>query len=291
MKIFEKLILVILSLFLISGCAEGQTKRKKTSGKPPANTSKPMPETNRDYKVLAEGQYSKAESPFVFAARDAETYALLRSLIEGLPPSSTIDFTKTIVVAAFAGEKNTGGYSVKVHPKVDKVVVEVHAPEKGSMTAQVISSPFQAVAISIREYQSLSIEIPSEWTSRIQNFKVTKADFENSGGIVGRMNKFSVDGTIGVLKHGELITYLFNLSGKGAESSKKLTDAASGVLKEGEVLITQLDAGTFAQMPHPPLKVFGKETDKKLSLIFESLPPTVSDGFMVRGKLEAAAVK
>lgn len=291
MKIIKHLTLLILSLILISTYAEARTKRKNITRKNPAKTSKPITKSGDDYKVLARGSYSKVETPFVFAVRDAETYELLRSLIENLPPSSTIDFTKTAVIAAFAGEKTTGGYSVIIHPVADKIAIDVRAPEKGAMTAQVITSPFQAVVIPISASQSLPLEIPSAWTNQMQIYNVTKANFESSGGFAGRTKKFAAEGAIGVFKHENLLTFVFNLTGKEADSPQKLSDVASGVMKEGNIKITRLDAGTFAQMPRPPLKAFGTMNDKKLSFLFESLPATVADGFMVRGSLEANLIK
>jgi hypothetical protein len=66
---------------------------------------------------------------------------------------------------------------------------------------------------------------------------------------------------------------------------------ASGVDKSGNVQLTHLNAGTFADLPHPPLKVFGTATDAKLALTFESHPPIIADGYMLRGTLEAVKGK
>src|SRR5688500_18744199 len=116
MQTIKNLALIILSLVLISSAANAQVKKKTTKSKktvPTKNVVKPMPKPPlsplpTNYKVLIEGQYSKVETPFVFIARDAETYALIRSMVEGLPASSTLDFSKNAVIAAFAGERNTG---------------------------------------------------------------------------------------------------------------------------------------------------------------------------------------
>ncbi|MEJ7700204.1 MAG: hypothetical protein WKF71_11235 [Pyrinomonadaceae bacterium] len=74
-----------------------------------------------DLKILAEGSYGTVETPFIFVARSAETYAQLQKFVENLPPAPEIDFTRTAVVAAFAGTKNTGGYSVAVKKAADKI--------------------------------------------------------------------------------------------------------------------------------------------------------------------------
>lgn len=296
MKNLRNITLVILSLILFGAAADAaaQSKRKKTSRKTrksqPAKV-KTMPDNNGEIKVLVGGSYSKVEAPFVLVARDAETYSLIRGLVEDLPPSSTVDFSKSAVVAAFAGQKNTGGYPVTIRSVDGKIKIELGQPEKGDAVTQVITAPFQVAAIPLDDSQNLHLEIPMQWTNRIQSYRVAKGEFETSGGIAGRSKKFSANGTIGVLTHADLVTFIFNLSGTKSEISRKLSDISSGVVKEQNLIITRMDAGNFAEMPRPPLKVFGKVTADKLSLTFESFPPTVADGYMTRGKIEAVKNK
>lgn len=300
MKNFNLIAILILSFIFSSTNAAAQTKRKTTpkktktpaarpSPKPePKSNSKPMPEQSSEYKILLAGAYSKVETPFVMVARDAETYALIRALVENLPPSADVDFTKSAVVAAFVGQKNTGGYSVKMRPFNGQVSFELNRPQPGDAVTQVITNPFQVVAVPLDESMKLLLNVPAEWKSLIQNYHVTKSEFESSGGFAGRMKKFSVRGNIGVMTHGDLVTYFFDLAGTSGDSSRKLIDTASGVVKEGKVEITKMDAGTLSETPRPPLKAFGTISKNKFSLMFESFPPTASDGYMTRGNLEAA---
>lgn len=289
---------------MLSSIAIVAQTKKKTAAAPKKKTVpakkvvKPMPKppTNpaaaTEYKVLIEGQFSKVETPFVFVARDGETYALIRSMVESLPASSTIDFTKTAVVAAFAGERNTGGWTVAIRPiPADKTIVDINAPRKGGMTAQVISTPFQVVLVPVSEIQPLALELTPTWTNRMKTYRVSKGDFEFSGGIRGMTKKFAAEGTIDVLTYGDHVTYNFNLSGKGNDRAMKLSEMASGVVTGGRVEIARLDAGTFAEIPHPPLKVSGTATEQKLTLAFEPHPPVIADGFLARGKLEAVKIK
>jgi hypothetical protein len=298
MKIFKNLSLVILSLVLFSACADAQVKKKAANKKTPAKTSKTAakkpvatPTAPTAYKVLVEGQYSRIDIPFLLIARDAETYALIRTLVEGLPASSTIDFSKTAVVAAFAGQRNSGGWTVGIRPIPNKTVIDLNRPPKGSMTTQAISYPFQVALVPVSETEPLSVDLTATWINRMSVYRVAKSDFESSGGIAGRIKKFSAEGTIGVLNFGEIVTYIFDLSGAGNDQAMKLTEVASGVARAGNVELTRLEAATFADTPHPPLKVFGTANGSKLSLIFESHPPTIADGFMVRGKLDAVKSK
>lgn len=301
MKNSKNFALIILSFALFFTGANAQAKKKKSVIKKKTVVTKPiikkpMPKppidvAKLDYKVLAEGQQSKVETPFVFVARNAETYAEMRGLVEGLPESSTIDFNKTAVVAAFAGMKNTGGYSVAVRQSANKAIIELKSPPKGSMTAQVITFPFQVVLVPVDESQALNIETTSIWTNAIKNYRVTKGEFSYSGGFAGRSKKFAAEGTVGVLMFGEHLTYVFNLTGKGSDSQRRLSDMASGVMKEGQVEIGRLDAGSFSEMPRPPLKATGTADDKKIVLSFEPLPTNVADGFAARGKIEAERIK
>jgi hypothetical protein len=227
----------------------------------------------------------------VFVARDAETYALIRELVEGLPASSTVDFNKTVVVAAFAGAKNTGGHTVTIQPSANKIVVDVRAPAKGTMSAQVIATPFQVATVPVTDLDILPLELAPTWASQMKIYRVTKGDFEYSGGIAGRSKKFDVEGTIGVYNYGDHVTYNFNLTGKGSEQQRKLSGFASGFVSAGKNQLAHLDAGTFSEAPRPALKVSGIAADNKLSLTFEPHPPMVADGFSARGKLEAVKIK
>jgi len=294
MRIYKIFALLILSLSFFSLNAAAQKKKPVKKTKPPI--TKPAPKApvavpKTDYKVLVEGSQSKVDTPFIFIARDAETYALIRSLAEGLPESSLIDFSKMAVVAAFAGTRNTGGWSVAVRQAADKTIIDLNAPPKGSMTTQMITYPFQVRAVPVGVDQALNIEAATAWTSQIKTYRVTKGSFESTGGIAGQSKKFNFEGTIGILTFGDHLTYLFNLSGKGTASQRKLTEMTSGIMKNSGLEFARLDAGNFSEIPHPPLKITGTATDKKLTLNLDSLPPTVADGFIGKGKLEASRNK
>ncbi len=300
MKIHKFLTLLILSFGLFLTSANAQNKKKRTTRKSKSSVTKkimdstpkpPVDTAKTEYKILLEGAQSKVEMPFIFIVRDAETYAEMRGLVEGLPASSTIDFNQAAVVAAFAGTRNTGGWAVAVKPSADKIIIDVNAPDKGDMTAQIITYPFQVALVPVAENQPLNIEPAAIWTNELKNYRVTKGNFQYSGGITGRSKKFNAAGTVGVLSYGDHLTYFFNLAGKENESQRKLTEMVSGVAKNGSVEFTRLDAGTFSEMPHPALKVKGTATADKLALVFEPLPTNIADGFAARGKLEAVRIK
>lgn len=300
MKTFKFLLSAALGLYLI-GCASAQVKKHKTVGKSPAKTTKTNDRTasekpidkpmSDDIKVLAEGAYSKIEQPFVFTARSNETYAELQNLAENLPPVLEIDFSKTAVVAAFAGMKNTGGYSVTIKNSAGKISIATLNPPKDAMTTQAITAPYKVALVPLEENDSLNLELSPSWTNAMRTFKITSGTFEYSGGFAGMRKEFSVEGTIGVFGFGDYATLVFNLAGKGVEKTRKLSETASGLLKNGKIDLASLGAGGFSENPKPLLKVSGTIAGNKLSLVFEPLPSRVADGFQARGKIEAAKVK
>lgn len=245
----------------------------------------------QDIKVLVKGAHSKIETPFVFVARDEKTYAQLQNLVEGLPNASTVDFSANAVIAAFAGEKSTGGWTVEIKKTANGFGVVVQSPGKGMMVTQVITNPFNVSQVPITSDKSLSLDLPINFNSKIQSFQVSKGDFEYTGGIAGRRKQFKADGTIRLLTSDDYATVWFDLKGKGADKTRKISAIASGTLKNGNLEIERLDAGNFVEMPHPPFSVKGMLKDKNLSLNFEPLPTNVADGYEGHGSLEAIGIK
>ncbi len=292
MKTF-KILLFVAIMFILTIGASAQSKKRKTvkKSKPKAVKSMNDKSTSGKVKIIAEGSNGAVETPFVFVARSKETYGLLQSFVENLPPAAEIDFSKTAVVAAFAGTKNTGGYSVKISQANDKVSIAVVEPPKDAMTTDALTMPFKVALVSIAEENSLPLEISANWKNAMQTYKVTSGEFESSGGFAGKLKKFNAEGTIGRLDFGGYTTLFFNLSGKNADKNMKLTEAATGMVKDSEVNLTRLDAGSFSEGPKPPLRVSGMMSNDKLSLTFEPLPSNVADGFQLRGKLEASKIK
>lgn len=291
------LIIPILMIFNSLECASAHNKKveptvtiNKNMSKTPEKSAieQPIEKSPRgNVKILAENQYSKVETPFIFIARSAETYAPLQKLAESLPPASEIDFTKSAVVAAFAGTKNTGGYSVSIKNAAGKISISVVNPPKDAMLAQVLTAPSSVALVPLGENDALDLNVANEWKNAAQNYKITSASFTESGGFAGIQKNFDAEGAIGVWKFGDLATLAFDLAGKGAEKTRTLTTTASGTIKGGKIDLPLLEAGKFAQNPKPPLKASGTLAGDKLSLAFEPLPTRVADGFQASGKLDA----
>lgn len=292
-----KLLLLIIVSFSLFACVAAQDKQKpetenavnksenkkiKTETTPCEPLSLTQP---GEIKTLAEGSYGKAEQPFLFVARDAETYARLKSMIDALPPASEINFSSQAVIAAFAGTKNTGGYSVEIKKSGEKISIAVNSPPPGAIVTEALTMPYKIGVVETAN--ALNLDVSENWKKAAQTYKVSTGDFEYSGGFAGRRKAFAADGTIEVYQMGDLVTLDFNLAGKGEDKAMKLTDTASGVLTNGNLALPRLDAGTFSEGPRPPLKVSGAMKNEKLNLNFEPLPSVIADGFQARGRLEA----
>ena len=298
MKHPKFLLLLVLSFTLALGCS-AQNKEKPALEKP--NEKKMKTEVtpcepdslslSSEIKTLAGGAYSAIEDTFLFAARSKETYALLKSFAENLPPESEIDFSKSAVIAAFAGEKRTGGYTVEIKKSSGRITIEVKEPPKDAITTDALTYPFQIALVPVEEEKPLDLAVSENWTKAMRIYKVSTGEFESSGGITGRLKRFAAEGTVGVLQMGDFVTLDFNLSSKGTESEMKLNEIASGVIRNGRIDLASLDAGSFSEGPKPPVKVTGTAAADKLELTFEPLPTRVADGFQVSGKLQAVRIK
>lgn len=294
MKLLNILFLLILSFTLLS-CANGQMPKKedkpmdkKVNEKIEVCEPTPLVDAKTmELKTIAEGTDSKVETPFIFVARDAKTFELLKNSVEGLPSASTIDFTKNAVVAAFAGMKSSGGYSLAFKQTGENFSVEVLSPPQGAMVTESLTTPYKVTLVPVEEEKSLNLSVSEDFKTATKTYKIASSELEYSGGFAGRIKKFSADGTINVMQVGELVTLDFNLSGKNTEREMKLTETASGTLKDGKIELSRLDAGSFSEGPKPPDKVSGSINENKLNLIFEPLPTNVADGFSLEGKLEA----
>src|ERR1051326_7737895 len=102
------------------------------------------------FKILQAGSYGKREvmAPAMNVAQDAVT---LRNLWNnGEPP--VIDFKKQTVVFLYAGEKTTGGFTIKVKSvkkrgKETIIDAPIEGPPPGGMVTQAITHPFTVIAI------------------------------------------------------------------------------------------------------------------------------------------------
>jgi hypothetical protein len=110
-------------------------------------------------RVLAQGSnaaYSNP-NPAAFVAGDAASLAALWRSVGGnqlpAPAAPTVNFAQSRVVAFFWGQKTSGGYSVqylssRLSGNTLHVTLRLAMPAPGSMTTQVLTSPFVALEVT-----------------------------------------------------------------------------------------------------------------------------------------------
>lgn len=299
-----KAVVIVLLLSLASNGA-GSCEAKKSGGNQNSNQSASQsvnvnrPEqsgegaVSDELKTLSEGQQSAVSHAFVAVVRDAEAYAALGKMVSKLPDVDEDFFQSNAVVAAFLGERRTGGYSVRFNYNRDgRLRVEEKSPAKDAMTTQAITTPFSVIAVPLGSQQSLALDMGNAWSASVRHYRVTSGEFTMSGGIAGRSEQFGINGDIGVMREGNLATFIFNLQGKDVTKPRAWIDAASGLVKSDMSLrIEHLGVGSFVDRPADVLRATGLFTAKenRLSLTFDSIPGRIADGYNGGGNLQAEA--
>ena len=177
--------------------------------------------TSGELKTLAEGSQSSITDPFVAVIRDDATYAKLRRMEPNLPKVEVDFFRLNIVVAAFLGTRNTGGYSVEISRiENGKIRVAEKAPPKDAMTAQVITSPFKLVSFSPEGSTAVELSVGEIFQQRAQLYRVNSGTFNLGGGIANRSESYQLNGKLQLSRLGDLVTIGFALVGNGGEPER-----------------------------------------------------------------------
>jgi protease stability complex PrcB-like protein len=259
-----------------------------------SQTEKPeASEVKDDLKPLAQGQHSSVSNAFIAVARDSQTYEALRKVANNLPELNQDFFQSNVVVAAFLGERGTGGYGVRLTRAASgSIRVEETAPPKGSMVTQVITNPFSAVAVPVANPGALSIDAGNAWQAMsTRTYWVKYGEFTMSGGIAGRKERFGIMGRLSVSREGSLATLYLELKSRDGKKQRTLRDVASGLVQSyKQITFPTLSPGSFVDQPADMLRanLYLSDNDRRLSLSFESIPsPFVRDGFNGEGALTA----
>ncbi len=119
--------------------------------------------------TLAQGVYSEygrlegvpaAENavPECLVITDADELQRLVSLALFQEPVEEVDFSRSVVLAAMLGPRDTGGFAVSItrvcqEGSAVRVELELVEPEPGSMNAQVLTSPYHLVVAEREAFQ------------------------------------------------------------------------------------------------------------------------------------------
>lgn len=280
----------------VSAQSKGQKQTPQPTPMPAPAAGEDNLETNvsNEIKELAAGGYGSVRESFIFVARDAETYANLKKLNDQLPELGADFFKSNAVVAAFLGERRSGGYSVRIERGAGGLLrVSEKTPPKGAMVTMALTAPFQIVSVGVRDESPLALELDATWQEAARPYRVDAGEFTRMGGFAGRLERSQLKGDIRIMRHAQLATLLLALQGTGgAEGAHALQETASGtVAPDGTLTLTRLDPGSFVPPPRHPLRARGNFSDNesRLSLTFEITQAKVNDGYGGQGKLEATA--
>ena len=137
-----KKLLIVPFIVMIVSC----NCKKETVAKESSSSKQPL------FEVLSESQYQGKEQESFEVIRDVASFKSLYQSInnEDLPK---IDFTKQSVVALFLGQRNSGGYAIKIKnvtEKDGKIYVEVEklSPQPGEGVTMAITNPYSIVKIN-----------------------------------------------------------------------------------------------------------------------------------------------
>jgi PrcB C-terminal len=297
------LLLALLTGGASAGSCSAQRRADTQRATPPPKPAVPSPtpragetpvQTDDTLTELAAGAYGTLRQPFVFVARDAETYAALRTLVASLPAQSADFFKAHAVVAAFLGQRNTGGYSVEIRrPGRAQLSITEHAPPKDAMVTMALTAPFRIVALPLEIDDALNLTLDATWQKNVRPYKITEGELVVFGGFAGIRNRSQLTGTLGVMRAGEWATLLCDVRSVGGERERRMQDAATGRVEAGgRITIKRLDAFALSGATESPLRADGAFTDgeQNLTLSFESIPnPQVADNFAARGSFSATA--
>lgn len=106
-------------------------------------------------RTLARGSQSGVKKAEHVVAKTPEEWAALWKRHAGeasAEEAPKVDWSKEMVLGAFMGTRNTGGYAIQItgaKEEAGKLVVQVEAktPKPGSFVTQTITSPFHLVAV------------------------------------------------------------------------------------------------------------------------------------------------
>jgi len=245
-----------------------------------------------ELKTLAEGSQSSITDPFVAVIRDDAPYAKLQKMEPSLPQLETDFFRLNVVVAAFLGTRNTGGYSVEIsRVENGKIRVAEKAPPKGAMTTQVITSPFKLVSFATEGSTAVELSVGETFHQRAQLYRINSGSFNLSGGFTGSSQSFQLSGKLQVTRLGDLVTIGFAIVSSGSSRERSLRSSATGVTKDGAISIERMTHGSLLDPPSGELKVSGKLPEKnRLSLELNSQLISVPESYAGAGTIEAELV-
>jgi len=136
--------MMVLTLTLAAALLQG------APGAPKPST--PMLTTVPAMKTIDKGDHSNMDDAKQAAVKTTEAWKQLWQQHSPDRPLPAVDFTKEMVVGVFMGSRPSAGYTLEIVSAIEAsgtLVVRYSeaSPSRGTMTAQVITSPYHLVAV------------------------------------------------------------------------------------------------------------------------------------------------
>lgn len=293
-------VIIATTFSLVFSGGAGGCRASKSSNPPPqsqnsteqkANPIGEEDQVSGELKVIAQGFHSSITDAFVAVIRDEATYAELRKLDSNLPKLS-VDLKTNTVIAAFLGQRNTGGYSVEITRAANgEIQVTEKVPAKDVMVPQVITAPFKIVSVRVEGTSPVRISASDAFRQTAQLYRIDQGSFTISGGIAGRSETYSLAGKLQITRLGDLVTVGFAVVSAGTTRERSLRDVATGVMKNDSFAISRMSRGSLVDPPTGDLRVSGRflETNR-VTMDLDTGGAIVPDGFSGKGSIEAQMV-
>jgi len=138
--------MMVLTLTLVAALLQGAPGSPKPSI--------PMLTTVPAMKTIDKGDHSNMDDAKQAAVKTVEAWKQLWQQHSPDRPLPAVDFTKEMVVGAFMGSRPSAGYTLEIVSAIEAsgtLVVRYReaSPSRGTMTAQVITSPFHLVMLPL----------------------------------------------------------------------------------------------------------------------------------------------
>jgi len=109
--------------------------------------------SSRQPRTVDKGDQSNIDEAKQVAARSDAEWSALWTRHGGDRKKPAVDFSREMVVGVFMGSRPTAGYAITIlstFEKDDKMLVRYQEtiPAKGTMTAQILTSPYHLVAVT-----------------------------------------------------------------------------------------------------------------------------------------------
>jgi hypothetical protein len=292
------IIATIFSLLFSGGVGGCRTKnfnvpprQSQSSTGQKDNTVENENQPSGDLKVIAQGFHSSITDPFIAVIRDEATYTELQKHDSNLP-KLTVDLKTNTVIAAFLGQRNTGGYSVEITQAANgEIQVTEKVPGKDVMVPQVITAPFRIVSVPVEGMMPVKISASDTFRQTAQLYRIDKGSFTISGGIAGRTETYSLTGKLQITRLGDLVSVGFAVVSAGTTRERSLRDMATGVISDNAFSISRMSRGSLVDPPTGDLRVSGRFVEtNRLSMDLDTGGAIVPDGFQGKGTIEAQMV-